>query len=519
MISGYAQHGYAVMSLELYNNLQGRGIQPDKYMYSGVLKACGSLQDIGKVRFIHGQLVNNGQKAEIVMSSALINVYIKCGSLQDAHKIFQELQEHDVILWGSLIGGYVEHGFFSDAINLFHQMQCEGTEPDGVIFMYIIKACSRMVSQKLSNVIYSRIVESGLETDKIIGGALVDMYCKSSNIKDAQKIFDHMNNQDVVSWVTMIIGCAEHGHGLSSLEMLDRMQQEGIQLCKVVLLCSLKACSKLKAMKEGQWLHDRIIRDRHESDVAVSCTLMDLYVKCEALKEAQKVLDASLAFCDRISWNVMIGAYVNNSHYMSALHLFSEMTEKSICPHEATILHVLKACGSLGSVELGNLVHDHILRSAGESYERVENKVLHMYAACGNFDDAHKMLSSMPNKDVASWGTMITAYSKHGKYSLAVKSFEEMQLQGVKPNHVIFTSLLAACSHSGLLEKAHEYFRYMTELHDVTPSTEQYNCMADLLVRIGHFDHAQDVALTLKAPPDVIMQTSLLASSKTYGKA
>ena len=71
-----------------------------------------------------------------------------------------------------MIGGYIEHGFYTVALDLFHQMQSEEIEPDKVILMYIIKASSRIASKRLSNVIYSQIVESGLETDKVIGGGL-----------------------------------------------------------------------------------------------------------------------------------------------------------------------------------------------------------------------------------------------------------------------------------------------------------------------------------------------------------
>ena len=142
------------------------------------------------------------------------------------------------------------------------------------------------------------------------------------------------------------------------------------------------------------------------------------------------------------------------------------------------------------------------------------NALVDMYAICGKLEKAQKTVNDLSVRDVVSWNALISGYAEK-----ALDSLKKMQLEGqIMPDAVTFLCVLNACSHSGLVEKGYEYFKCMTQLHKITANTEQYNCMTDLLVRIGHFDEACDVVLTLQAPPDAIMQTSLLASCKTYGK-
>lgn len=517
MILGYARHDHAMSSLELLRECQEMGVMPDKYMFSGVLKACGSVGAIEQGRFAHEQITRSGLKAEVVVWSALADMYVKCGSLQDARKVFDDLQIRDTVSWGVMIGGYTEHGFALMALELFDKMQHEGFEPDQVICMQIIKACGSLGSIVQGRLIHDRIIKNGLEVDATVGSALVDMYCKSASLEEAGKVFENISNRDALLWVAMIGGYTAHGHGFSALELFDSMQQEGISPCRVALMCILKACTIITAVKEGRWIHDQIVRGGHESDAAIRCTLMDLYVKCGSLEEARNVFDGLLNQ-DPVLWGVMIAGYAQHGEDFSALELFEKMQQRAIRPDDATILHALKACGSMGAVRLGQLIHDHILRFGREADTRVGNTLVDMYANCGGLEEALKVFSSLSSRDVVSWGTIIVAYSERGNYSLAIKAFEDMQQQGIKPSDVIFTSLLAACSHLGLFEKGSWYFKYMTQTYGIVPSAEQYNCMVDLLSRAGHFYEAEDLLLTLQAPPNPIAWTSLLTSCKTYGK-
>ena len=90
-------------------------------------------------------------------------------------------------------------------------------------------------------------------------------------------------------------------------------------------------------------------------------------------------------------------------------------------------------------------------------------------------------------------------------------------MQGLKPNDLIFTSLLAGCSNVGFLGKGCSYFKSMMDVYGIFPSIEQYSCMVDLFGRHGCLYEAEGILHTMPMPPDFVLWTSLLNSSERHG--
>eukprot|EP00249_Psilotum_nudum_P020700 c27812_g4_i3 orf=2-265(+) len=84
------------------------------------------------------------------------------------------------------------------------------------------------------------------------------MYAKCGSLEEAHRVFDKLPNRNVISWGAMITGYALHGHGLSALELSQRMQQEGIEPDRVAFLSILKACGSIGAIEQGRLIHNQI---------------------------------------------------------------------------------------------------------------------------------------------------------------------------------------------------------------------------------------------------------------------
>jgi len=122
----------------------------------------------------------------------------------------------------------------------------------------------------------------------------------------------------------------------------------------------------------------------------------------------------------------------------------------------------------------------------------------------------------MPQRDVISWNAMIIGYAMHGCSEEALQLFDQMKHLDKNPDHATFLGVLLACCHSGLVDKAWEYFTDMSFYHQITPSMDHYGCMVDLLGRAGHLQEAQDFINKMPIKPDAAVWGSLLGACRIH---
>eukprot|EP00250_Pteridium_aquilinum_P017428 c23625_g13_i1 orf=445-1455(-) len=294
------------------------------------------------------------------------------------------------------------------------------------------------------------------------------------------------------------------------------MQQAGVTPDTVTFLCMLKACSRTGALAQGRLMHEKIIRFDFFSDLLVGNTLVDMYVKCGSLEDGHKVLD-DLPKRTVVAWSALISGYAEDGHGYMALQLFEKMQHESIKPNEVTLLYVLKACASTGVIETGRWIHDEIIREDMMQDMILESVLVDMYGMCGSLEEARDVFNKLPHRDTVSWGAMISGYAQHGNLPLAVKCLNDMQKQGLKPNAVIFASILSTCSNAGLVQEGWHYLNNMYSDYGVEPGVEHYSCMVDLLGRAGFLKDAARLLESMPVLPNIVGWTSLLTSCKRHG--
>jgi pentatricopeptide repeat protein len=141
MIAGYAQNGCFGDAVSLFQQMQLTGGKPDSDTFSSVLQACANLAflEFGKVS--HEDIIRNGFQSDIYVENALVDMYGKCGSIENAYKVFWKMQRRNVVSWTAMIVGYAIHGFGREALELFEQLRQTGIKPDRVTFIGILSAC------------------------------------------------------------------------------------------------------------------------------------------------------------------------------------------------------------------------------------------------------------------------------------------------------------------------------------------------------------------------------------------
>jgi pentatricopeptide repeat protein len=272
-----------------------------------VLSACARVAAVEVGRHVHEQIIQSGCESDVFVRSSLVDMYAKCGSLEDALRVFNKMPSRDVVSWTTMILGHVKCGQGQKALELFHQMQQEGVRPDAVTFVGVLNACTSVVALEEGKLAHEQIIGSGWDSDLFVGSSLVDMYAKCGSLEDALRVFNKMPSQDVVSWTTMILGHVKCGQGQKALELFHQMQQEGVQPDAITFVGVLHACTSVVALEEGRLAHEQMIGSGWDSDLFVRSSLVDMYAKCGSLEEAWRVFN-KMSSCNVVMWNtIMLG--------------------------------------------------------------------------------------------------------------------------------------------------------------------------------------------------------------------
>jgi pentatricopeptide repeat protein len=223
------------------------------------------------------------------LMSSLVDMYAKCGSMDNACRVFNRMLLHNVVSWNVMIFGHVKCGQGQKALELFRQMQQAGVEPAALIFVGVLNACSSIVALEEGRHVHDQVIASGWESDVFVGSSLVDMYAKCGSLEDAQRVFSKMPTQDAVTWIVMILGHVKCGQGQKALELFRKMQQEGVRPDSVTFVGVLNACASIVALEEGRHVHEQIIETGCNSDVFVGSSLVDIYAKCGSMENAESI--------------------------------------------------------------------------------------------------------------------------------------------------------------------------------------------------------------------------------------
>ncbi len=516
MILGHVKCGQGQKALELFQQMQQESVQPNSITFVGVLNACAIVAALEEGRRVHQQIIECGWDSNVFVANSLIDMYAKCGSIEDASRVFNKTSPRDVVTWNAMILGHVQCGQGQKALELFQEMQQERVQPNSVTFVGVLNACASIVALEEGMSVHQQIIQSGWDSDVYVGSSLVDMYAKCGNIEDALRVFNKLPSRDVVTWSAMILGHVQSGQGQKALELFQQMQQEGVQPNSVTIVGVLNACASIVGLEEGRCVHQQIVECGWDSDVFVANSLVDMYVKCGSIEDAWRVFN-KMSSRDVITWTAMILGHVQSGQGKKGLELFRQMQQEGVRPDSVTIVAVLNACASVVALEEGRSVHQQIVEHGWDSEIFVMNSLIDMYAKCGSMEDAWRVFSKMPSRDVVTWTVILGGCAMHGHGKEALKLFEWMCEEGVQPDDVTFVCLLSACSHAGLVDEGMHCFAIMSTVYGISTKLEHYTCMVDLLGRAGHLQKAENMVMAMPCKPHVAAWMALLSACRIHG--
>lgn len=444
MIAVYAHHGYCDQALQLFSRMQQKDMKPNNITMVTVLNACASPAALADGETIHLCIVKSGYGSDVIIGNALVNMYSKCGSLENAERAFDKMVERDVVSWTVMIVAYTEHGFCKNAFELFQRMQQEGFKPDKITLVSILSACADSAALQVGHNIHYKVLEGGFESDVVVTNALLSMYGKSGSVEDACAIFYSMHQRNAVSWNAMIAVYVHAGNSHKAFRVFQQMQLEVLP-DMVSFVNILSTCTSDATLAMGRMTHAIIVDSAFELEFSIENALVNMYSKCGNVMNAQIVFD-KMHQRDVVTWTAMIAAYTQLGNNTEALHFFYKMQVAGVKPDKFTLSMVLSACSSPATLTDGKHIHASIIENGFESDVAVENVLINMYGKCGSLVDACKVFEKMFEWDVVSWNALISIYAQHVHGKETFQLFQQMQQEGVQPDKVSFLSVLSACA-------------------------------------------------------------------------
>ncbi|ESW33636.1 hypothetical protein PHAVU_001G086300 [Phaseolus vulgaris] len=427
--------------------------------------------------------------------------------------------------WNTVIADLARSGDSVEALSAFSSMRKLSLHPNRSTFPCAIKACAALSDLRAGAQTHQQAFVFGFGRDIFVSAALVNMYSKCGCPDHARLLFDEIPARNAVSWTSMIAGYVQNDRPHDAVCLFKELlvEQSGYVeseddafVDSMLVGCVLSACSRVGRRSTTEGVHGLVVKRGFEGCVGVGNTLMDAYANCGEMGVARKVFDG-MHESDVCTWNSIISKYAQNGLSAEAFCVFADMVKSGkVRYNEVTLSAVLLACANSGALQLGKCIHDQVIKMDLEDSVVVGTSIVDMYCKCGRVEMARKAFDRMKVKNVKSWTAMVAGYGMHGRAKEAMEVFYEMIRSGDKPNYITFVSVLAACSHAGLLKEGWHWFNRMKGEFNVVPGIEHYSCMVDLLGRAGYLNEAYGLIQEMNVKPDFIIWGSLLGACRIH---
>ncbi|GFQ01313.1 pentatricopeptide repeat-containing protein at5g50990 [Phtheirospermum japonicum] len=213
IIGGYVKNRLFLEAIEVFKEMLETDIEPDGFTFASVVTACSRLGALNHGKWVHGLMIEKKTELNYILSSALVDMYSRCGRIETAKSIFDAAHRTHVSIWNAMINALAMHGLALDAISVFSAMDLEDISPDHVTFIGLITACS-----------HGGLVEQGREYFNLMQqkhysiqpqiehyGAMVDLFARAGLLEEAYAMIEKMPMEpDVVIWRTLLSACRTH---------------------------------------------------------------------------------------------------------------------------------------------------------------------------------------------------------------------------------------------------------------------------------------------------------------------
>lgn len=423
MIGAVAKFERVDRALVVFGKMCASGVLPNDTTYASVLNCCTSQQFRLLGESIHAKVIQRKFESDVYVGSALVDFYVKCNRLDDAHVCFDEISEKNVVSWNTLMLGYSSKGSYVTL--LLRQMIHSGCHPTEYSLSIAVKSSG--LSQVLQ--LHSLPIKMGYIDNDYVSSSLISSYAKTSSVDDAlkfvtvnemplpvvasnmianiynrngqfdktQELFSDLENPDTVSWNILIAACSRNGDYKEVFELFGHMRMARVSPDRYTYVSLFSVCTKLCNLGLGSSLHGLIVKtDFNRCDTFVCNIMIDMYGKCGSLASSIKIFN-EMATKNVITWTTIISALGLHGYAYEALEKFKEMDMTGIKPDKVAFIAVLSACRHVGLVKEGMELFGKMSEKYGVEPEMDHYLIaVDLLARYGYLTEAEQLITGMP---------------------------------------------------------------------------------------------------------------------------
>ncbi|OWM64258.1 hypothetical protein CDL15_Pgr018830 [Punica granatum] len=321
-------------ALRIFCSMHQEGLKGDEFTFSMLLSFCAASVFLHLGKQIHGLIVKFSFAVDVLVSSALIDMYAKNGLVDDARRTFDEMPFRNLVSWTTIIVCYGKQGNGRETMRILREMLRRDFHPDELTLSSVLTSCGNVSATSEILQLHAYLVKSRLHTFLSVSNSLISAYSKCGSIESASQCFDSFAEPDIVTWTSIICAYGFHGLAKESCEMFRKMLSHEIRPDKVAFLGVLSACSHAGLVNEGLYYFN-LMTDVYGiiPDSEQYACLIDLAGRHGLLEQAYEVL-SSMPELDPSTLGAFIGACKvhGNSRLAreAADRLFSLELDKSV---------------------------------------------------------------------------------------------------------------------------------------------------------------------------------------------
>ncbi|KAK8953152.1 Pentatricopeptide repeat-containing protein [Platanthera guangdongensis] len=309
IVGGFSKVGNNCRCLETFREFFRSGLLMDNYTLPFAFRACRDTHSLRTGQELHHLVYKFGLQWDVFISAAIVDMYCRCGKVEDARKVFNRMRKRDLVTWTVMISGYADCGDPEESVALFDQMREKGIVPDKVTMVTVVYACAKLGAMHMATTIHDYVQRRKFSLDVILGTAMIDMYAKCGSADAAREIFDQMKEKNVISWSSMISAYGVHGRGKEALQLFSQMLQSGIKPNRITFVSIFNACSHSGLVEEGRQIFKSMEREYFvEPDVKHYTCMVDLLGRAGRLDEVLEWADWMKVDKDEGFWGAILGA-------------------------------------------------------------------------------------------------------------------------------------------------------------------------------------------------------------------
>ena len=366
-LNSLGKNGRLSEAITALDSIAQSGSKVNSNTYINLLQSCIDLNSIQLGRELHGR-INLVNDVNPYVETKIVSMYAKCGSLDDARKVFDEMGERNLYTWSAMIGACSRGKRWREVVELFFLMMGDGVVPDSFLFPKVLQACANCGEFETGKLIHSLVVRLGMSCYLFVNNSILAVYVKSGKLSLARKFFENMDERDSVTWNAIISGYCQKGEIEEALRLFDAMLEEGVEPGSVTWNILITSYNQL-----GQ---------------------------CDVAKELMKKMESVGITPDVFTWTSMISGYAQNNKNNRALDLFKDMLQQGVKPNGVTITNAISACSTLKSLDKGLEIHSVAVKMGLINDLLVGNSLTDMYSKCGELEAAWKVFDMVDRKSV-----------------------------------------------------------------------------------------------------------------------